>query len=212
MLVGSLGLHLSHHPDVPLPRALAVLQGLATQLQARGESTRLDDPLWTACDGGAECAAQIQGRLGTDAVSFISVYEGVTTLRVVARLGETEHRAELPLSPDAWGPGLEGLALALVPDAPPPAPLDLTLEPPPPAPPRYAPWLLSGASLLAAGGAVAFGLSAKHSQADLQMGPRPGPDAQGLIDRQKSHAWAANILLGSAVALAVGAGISFIVD
>lgn len=213
LLVGSLGLHLSHHPDVPLPRALMVVDRLAAQIEGRGTSTVVDDPLWTPCKAGDGCEARVRAHLETPQVAFLSIYEGARTMRVVARVGGREHRVQLPLDPADWAEGLTRLAMALVP-TPRSATSSTTFAAtgPPPRATRWAPWLLGAGALATAGVGIGFGLSARGAQDGLREGPLLQAEAQDLRSRQSGHAWAANILIGSAVALTAGAVITWLTD
>ncbi|CAN0564488.1 unnamed protein product, partial [Laminaria digitata] len=73
-------------------------------------------------------------------------------------------------------------------------------------------WVLGAASVAAAGAGIAFGLSAQSTQDDLRAGPLPGMQARDLRSKQSAHAWAANTLVGSALALAVGAVVTYVMD
>lgn len=213
LLMGSLGLHLSHHPDVPLPRALLVVERLAAQLEARGMVTVVDDPLWARCKGDDGCAAPVRARLDTKRVAFVSIYEGVRTMRVVVRVEEGEHRVELPLRAQSWAEGLAQLAKALV-----PTPYvttssaALALTGPPRGETRWAPWLVGAAGLAATGAGLGFGLSARRARNELGAGPLPEDEALGLRSTQRNHAWAANILVGSGIALLVGGLVFWLTD
>ena len=175
----------------------------------------VDNPDWTECDTqDAACEALVRSRTRTDELILVRAFAGLTKIRVeLVRLRTAEAplstQGDLPLEAEEWAAALTSLVTPLFPD-----PLDpLLLRAREPnrvvgdpsgegnKPKGSAgPWILMGASAVAAGFGVGFFASSQDARSELVSGRLfTSEEFDALNGRLETHSILSGVLLGSAV-------------
>ena len=195
--------------------ATALLRELADAISSlTGFSTVTDDPLWSACAEEASCVADVGAHAKAKNVVLAKIYGARTKVLLIAdlhRLGpdgiERGPSAQATLSVDqqAWSRELSAVAHTLFPGT---SSVSVSLpkeEPklPEPEGPTIAPWILFGASAVALGAGIGFGVSSASARDELMMGAHFDDEIDRLTGRMKTHALVANVMYGVAGAGAI---------
>jgi hypothetical protein len=186
----------------------------------------IDNPDWTECDTqDAACEALVRSRTRTDELILVRAFAGLTKIRVeLVRLRTAEASlstsGDLPLESADWPSAILPLVRPLFPD-----PLDplllrarepnvLSADPANKAttPDRSpGPWIIMGASAVAAGFGVGFFASSQDARSELVSGRLfTSEEFDALNGRLESHSILAGVLLGTAVT-GVVAGLAWLI-
>jgi hypothetical protein len=213
-LGAGIGVHLEEVEEVSPEAARSVLDSLGTALLARtGTIATADDPVWTECDSGDRCLENIRARTQAGELVMLRVFGGPKSTHLVAERidakNASKQHAKLTVEgtamPDAAA--LAPLARELFPEPRAPTKLELSdaggraLSPAP----SYGPWILLGAGAVAAGVGILFGASSRSAGDRVAHEVLPGPESDDLSSRRDTHAFAANMLFGTAAAAGAGA-------
>jgi hypothetical protein len=179
-----------------------------------------DDPLWSACAEETSCVSDVGARAKANHVVLAKIYGARTKVLLIAdlyRLGAEgiergpSAQATLSVEQQAWRGELSSVARTLFPGT---STTSVSLpkqEPPLPEPegPTIAPWILFGASAVALGAGIGFGVSSNSAGDALMVGAHFDDEIDRLTSRMKTHAIVANVMYGVAGASAI-AGIVFL--
>jgi hypothetical protein len=226
LLVGAgIGLHLEERENVTRETALHALEALGRAIETRTSTQPvLDDLDWSACTREDRCVTEIRARTRTSDLVLVRAFAGPQGLHlVIERLpasapAETaQTRITLPKNEEAtWDASLAPAVAALFPEVKTRA--DIAVAPPTAAPRReeeaisVAPWIVFGASALALGTGVAFGLSSRSAREQIERSRHDQLEYDELSGRQSAHGMAANVLFGAAAAGAVAGVVMLIID
>lgn len=216
---GLIGIRLEESGEIAYEDATAIVRGLSAAVEAAcGAPTAVDDPVWSTCSREERCVEQVRARTHAEQVVLVRIYGSLTLARVVGELfsspGAALRRAEadLPLGPKATNPprreALERLARGLCPVGQ--GSIDLSKRPgsrPEATPalvpkdrpePRVLPWIVVGASVVAGGAGVFFGVSSSDARASAERPDVTDAEFEVLADRAQGQAIAANFLFAAA--------------
>ena len=223
VLGAGMALHVETAKNVSESNTDEIVSGLAAAIEARtgvapARSTR---PPPDGCPRRDRCATEIRGHTRADEVVFLRVIGGPSRIRLAGELvqksGDTAARVQVDLTPGAVGNKgtFEGVAAILLPDA-------VRLAPPPPpelgcvtttatlagvlpsdgdpeaAETKWAPWVVLGASAVAAGVGAVFGVQNVQTRDDIATKPHTGDEVESLQDQAFGQGLAANLLIGTA--------------
>ena len=222
VLGATLALHVETAKSVSQSNTDDIVSGLAAAIQARtGEApVRSVRPPPDGCPRNDRCVAEIRGHTKGQEIVFLRMIGGPSRIRLagerVGVSGRVDARVQVDLTPeDVGGKGtLEGVAAILLPGAVPPDP-----PTPPPelecptatataalpmgdspksAETKWAPWVILGASAVAAGAGAVFGAQNTKTRDDIASTPHTDDEVESLQDQAFGQGLAANVLLGTA--------------
>jgi hypothetical protein len=184
-----------------------------------GNTARVDDSVWSTCSDESTCVFDAGARMNADHVVLAKIYGARTKVLLIAELFRLEDgivpgpqaQATLAFDQRPWDRELTNLARTLFAETAtitaklpprdpllPPAPID-------DGPPLVAPIVLYGASAVALGLAIGFGVSSASAHDRLMTGAHFDSEIDSLESRMKTHSIVANVMYGTAGASAIAA-------
>lgn len=216
VLGAGLGLHLQESGELPINRSLALMEQIAELVRDEtGVRPVIDDPDWSECDlQETPCQALVRSRTRTEQLVLLRAFAGLTKIRVeLRRVGEGGEvgavSGDLPLDAEGWPEPLRAMVRGLFPD--PFDPVLLRAREPnvvvgeggvvrTQRGPGPGPWILMGASAVAAGFGVGFFASSQDAKGELASGRLfSSEEFASLNGRLETHSVLAGVLLGTAV-------------
>lgn len=217
LLVGAgLGLHLEESGELPIGRSVELLEAVAEVIRLEtGVLPVIDSPDWSDCEmQDAACQALVRSRTRTDELILVRAFAGLTKIRVeLLRLRDPEAafstRGDLPIEPEEWSTALVPLVRPLFPDPRDPVLLgarepNVVVSDPTGGTVKSGrspgPWIVIGASAVAAGFGIGFFASSQDARSELVSGRLfSSEEFDELNGRLETHSILSGLLLGTAV-------------